>query len=106
MTPEGKVKLKVKAMLTEFKAYQHWPVLTGYGAPTLDCIGCYHGLYFAVETKAPGKHLSPRQELTKSEIEAAGGIVFVIGEYEGEGYPGGYSGLQDLKQWLTMNGDQ
>jgi hypothetical protein len=82
VTPEGRVKKKVKALLTENKAYQFWPVQTGFGAPTLDCIGCHEGEYYAVETKAPGQQ----------------GVVFVIGETQDE--LGEYSGMEDLRRWL------
>jgi len=77
-TPESKVKDAVKKMLKEYKAYQHWPVQTGYGAPTLDCIACVAGLYIAIETKAPGKKPTPRQLLTMEEINNAGGITLVV----------------------------
>jgi protein involved in polysaccharide export with SLBB domain len=36
------------------------------------------GLFVSIETKAPGKHLTPRQEIVKAAIEAAGGVVFVV----------------------------
>ena len=78
MTPEGKVKAKVKAMLKEAGAYQHWPVQTGYGAPALDCHACLRGFYIAIETKAPGKKPTKRQEITCREIETAGGTVFIV----------------------------
>ena len=98
-TPEGKVKDKVKKLLTLFGAYQHWPVQTGFGAPALDCNGIHVGRGFAVETKAPGKKLTPRQELIKRDIEAAGGVVFVVGEkLAGKSY----SGMRELAHWLQQ----
>jgi len=90
-TPEGKVKLAVKRLLNSYaNLYQHWPVLNGMGAPTLDCIGCYMGRYFAVETKAPGQKPTPRQLLTMDAISGAGGRVFVID-----------GNLSELERWLT-----
>lgn len=89
-TPEGKVKDKVKRLLARFcdenksvtlfsgRLYAHWPVMNGMGSPTLDCIACYYGKYIAIETKVEGKALTPRQEQTKAQIEAAGGLVFVV----------------------------
>jgi len=103
-TPEGKVKTKVKALLKKNGCYQFWPVQTGYGAATLDCIGCYMGLYFSVETKAPGKHLTPRQELTREAMEKAGATVFVIGEYQDA--DGEYSGMDELAEWLNDESDK
>lgn len=98
MTPEGKIKAKVKKMLDEYKGvatvgldgdilsgyklYAHWPVQNGMGSPTLDCIGCYYGIYFAIETKAPGKVPTPRQLTTIEQIKAAGGITFVVSSDE------------------------
>ena len=43
MTPEGKVKVKVKNLLNAYGAYHFWPVQTGMGARTLDCLGCHNG---------------------------------------------------------------
>lgn len=98
MTPEGKVKNQVKKLLKKYGAYQHWPVQTGYGAACLDCHGCYECWYFAVETKAPGKKLTPRQLITKEQIEAAGGAVFVVGESITDS--GEYSGMEELEIWM------
>lgn len=77
-TPEGKVKDKVKKVLMQYGAYWHCPVQNGLGAPTLDFVGCYRGRFYAIETKAPGKKPTPRQELTITGMRAAGAAVFVI----------------------------
>ena len=79
---EFHVKEAVKKCLKEIGAYQHWPVQRGMGKPCLDCHGCYCGLYFAIETKAPGKVPTKLQEQTIAEIRAAGGLVFVIDNVE------------------------
>lgn len=91
MTPEGKVKEKVKKVLKAHGAYYHMPVQNGMGAPSLDFIGCYKGKYFGVETKAENKQPTPRQKLTIAAIEAAGGKTFVVNEV---------SGLKELEEWL------
>jgi hypothetical protein len=78
MTPEGKIKAKVKALLQKYGAYWHMPVQNGMGAPALDFHVCHRGKYFGIETKADGKALTPRQAMTKREIEQAGGIVLVV----------------------------
>lgn len=98
MTPEGKVKARVKKVLKAAGAYQFWPVQMGYGAATVDCIGCYKKMFYAIETKAPGKHPTPRQELTIKDMRDAEGAVFVIGESFEDGE---YSGMQSLIEWLT-----
>jgi hypothetical protein len=79
-TPEGKVKDKVKKMLKAFgpEVYSHWPVQNGMGSPTLDCVGCAFGVYFAIETKVEGKDLTPRQQTTADQMIAAGAVVFVV----------------------------
>lgn len=99
-TPEGKVKDEVRPLLKQYGAYTHSPVQNGMGKPSLDFVCCCRGRYFAVETKAPGNHLTPRQELTKKEIEDAGGKVFVVGEIEYSQNHHRYSGLAELEAWL------
>ena len=117
-TPEGKVKAKVKRLLKKYDCYQFWPVQSGYGAPTLDCLGCCNGFFFGIETKAPGKHPTPRQYLTIADMEEANGRVFVIGEYKkGDRVKVGaarppyhkdmiveeeYSGMGELEAWILM----
>lgn len=86
MTPEGKVKAKVKQILKEYGVYYFMPVQTGYGGVALDFLCCHRGRFFAIETKAIGKKLTGLQEYTVKTIEDAGGTVFVIhSEQEAEG---------------------
>lgn len=109
-TPEAKVKKKVKALLEEHKAWFNMPVPTGYGIPMLDFVGCHRGRFFSVETKAPGAKLTPRQEFTKAEMEAAGGAVFIVGEHilvvknpSGTYNFDTYSGMVELEAWLLLH---
>jgi hypothetical protein len=76
MTPEGRVKAKLKKLLAE--DYQFWPVQTGYGVATVDCLACLDGKFIAIECKAPGKKPTPRQRATMREIRKAGGITFFV----------------------------
>lgn len=78
MTPEGKIKAKVKAYLDSIGAYYFMPVQVGYGKRTLDFLVCWRGEFWAIETKAPGKKLSAFQERIRKEINAARGPVFTI----------------------------
>lgn len=80
MTPEGKVKKMVKAHLADFgeDVYQHWPVLNGMGTPELDCNLIVAGRSVSIETKAPGKRMTPRQKLTTAAKRRAGGFVFEV----------------------------
>ncbi len=77
-TPEGLVKDAVKAVLCRHKVYGYWPVPGGFGAATLDFLGCINGWFFAIETKAPGQKPTARQRDTISAMTSAGAVVFVI----------------------------
>lgn len=77
-TPEGRVKAKVKKILKKYPVYSNWPVPCGYGAAMLDCIGAIYGKCFSIETKAPGKTPTPRQQQTIKDQRAAGIAVFII----------------------------
>lgn len=77
-TPEGKVKNKVKALLKKYGVYYEMHVPCGYGAPGLDFNVCCNGFALYIETKAPGKLVTSRQQRTKTDIEKSGGVVFVI----------------------------
>jgi hypothetical protein len=93
MTPEGKVKKAVKYLLDTIPlVYYEYDVPVGYGRPRLDFTGCSAGRFFAVETKAPGEWLTPRQRVTALHIHEAGGRVFIIS---------GELGLAALERWLT-----
>jgi hypothetical protein len=80
VTPEGRVKAKVKKALDTLgtDCWRFMPVQTGFGTPALDFLLSIRGRFVAIETKAPGKKLTPLQEGTKAAIEAAGGIVLVV----------------------------
>lgn len=93
MTPEGKVKERVKKFLREHNAYWFCPVQNGMGAPALDFMQVQvPGVpAFVIETKAPGKKLTVRQERTVAQIRAAGGTVFII---DGD--------TQEMEQWLSI----
>lgn len=92
-TPEGKVKRHVSQVLKRAEeVYYFMPVQTGYGSPTLDYLGSSRGRAFAIETKAPGKVPTVRQEAIIKEMQAAGMQVFVI-----DGQPYQY---EALRIWL------
>lgn len=91
LTPEGKVKKKVSAVLKQYGAYYHMPVQSGYGAVALDYHVCHHGHYAGIETKAPGKKPTKLQQQVMEEIELAGGEVFLIADKEG---------VERLEGWL------
>lgn len=92
MTPEGRVKDRLKKLLKEYGVYWLMPVQNGMGAPALDFHCIHEGRGFCVETKAGNKKMTPRQENTASEIRAAKGLAFLINETEG---------WDELREWLT-----
>jgi len=81
MTPEGRVKKKVKEILDDLGAYYTMPVTGGYGgsgAP--DFIICIAGLFYGVECKANGGKPTALQLKHHDDIRKAGGIAVVIDE--------------------------
>ncbi|MGZ3665695.1 MAG: hypothetical protein ACXVDA_14575 [Ktedonobacterales bacterium] len=84
MTPEGRVKAAVKKILKRYgdDLYYEMPVPTGFGKSGLDFHICFHGHYIAIETKAPKKEPTPRQDHTIAQIKKAGGTVLVIDSVE------------------------
>jgi len=81
MTPEGKVKAKVKKTLDNLHAYYFMPATGGYGRSGVpDFIGCIDGVFFAVECKADGNKPTALQEREMRLIGDAGGKVLVIDE--------------------------
>lgn len=96
-TPEGAVKKMVKDVLADHQMivgpiYTFMPVQGGFGASTLDFLCCSNGKFFAVETKAPGKHPTDRQTTIINEMVKSGARVFVISSHEG---------CMELKAWLN-----
>lgn len=78
-TPEGRIKNKLNAGLREIsRCYKFMPVQMGMGAPTLDYLLCCNGVFVSIETKAPGKTLTPRQEQTAQAIRNANGVVLIV----------------------------
>ena len=81
MTPEGKVKAKVKKTLDTMGAYYFMPTTGGYGRSGIpDIIGCLNGLFFAIECKANGGVATALQNRELARICVAGGLALVINE--------------------------
>lgn len=97
LTPEGKVKEGITALLKSYERdhglWYYMPVPTGYGKSALDYICAVYGTPFAVEAKAPGKKLTPRQELTAAAMLTGGVKVFVVD---------GPVKLLELSKWLEQ----
>lgn len=81
MTPEAKVKAKVKKLLDELRIFYFLPVSNGMGTMGIpDIIGCFNGLFIAIECKAGKGKLTALQERAIARIKAAGGFTFVARE--------------------------
>lgn len=78
-TPEGRTKALInRALKTLPRCYKFMPVQSGLGAKTLDYLLCVNGHFVAIEAKAFGKDYTPLQRVHKEEIEAAGGLVYLV----------------------------
>jgi len=81
MTPEAKVKAKVKSVLKELNAYYAMPMGTGYGSSGVpDFLVCYQGRFYGIECKANGNKPTALQMFNLMEIRRCGGIGLVIDE--------------------------
>jgi len=80
-TPEGRVKAKVKEWLRSRGVWFCMPMGTGFGVNGVpDFICCWDGMFFSIETKAPGKikNVTVGQQRQMELIRKAGGIALVI----------------------------
>ena len=81
MTPEGKVKARVKKILVDLNAYYTMPHGAGYGnAGVPDFLVCYKGRFIGIECKANGNKPTALQMFNLCEIRRCGGTGLVIDE--------------------------
>ena len=81
MTPESRVKDKIKAILKEHGAYYAMPIGTGYGNSGVpDFLVCHAGGFLGIEAKAGRGKPTALQEKNLRTIEKAGGQTIVINE--------------------------
>ena len=81
MTPEAKVKRKVRSLLELAGAYYAMPVTGGYGASGVpDFLVCHHGRFIGIECKAGTNKPTALQISNMQKIELAGGTTVVINE--------------------------
>jgi len=77
MTPEKRVKEAIKAFLRKLpNCWFFMPAAHGYGVNGIpDIVGCYRGVFFAIEVKAPGKlkQVTPLQQMQINSINQAHG---------------------------------
>ncbi len=101
-TPEGKVKAKVVKALKELDAFYFFPATGGYGRAGIpDIVGCYRGIFFAIECKAAGKKPTALQLKALTEIDARQGVTFiVVGDEVWATWRGLWGALEDLPVFL------
>ena len=81
MTPEAKVKKKVRGTLKALGAYYVMPVTSGYGSSGApDFLVCWRSLFFGIECKAGKNKPTALQFQNLTKITAAGGISLVVNE--------------------------
>jgi hypothetical protein len=91
MTPEGKVKAKVKKVLNEMGAYYAMPMGTGMGSSGVpDFLVCHKGRFIGIECKAGRGKVTALQQKNLNAIDAAGGLGMVVRE----------DNVDDLKFWI------
>jgi Holliday junction resolvase len=81
VTPEAKVKTKIKRTLDSMGAYFIQPVGTGFGSSGApDIVACYKGFFIGIEAKAGKGKTTALQELNLAKIKMMGGLALVINE--------------------------
>ena len=81
MTPESKVKKKIKDVLKSCGAYYAMPIGTGYGNSGVpDFLCCVNGKFVAIEAKAGKGQATALQLKNLQEINACGGYSLIIRE--------------------------
>lgn len=94
MTPEGKVKARLKKQLNELGIYHFSPFQAGMGRAGIpDVIGCYRGVFVAFECKAGSNKPTALQEREMQAIREAGGHAYVINEDN-------VNDLQEILKWI------
>jgi hypothetical protein len=79
MTPEAKVKKKVRQVLAELGAYYAMPVTGGFGNSGVpDFLICFKSKFFGIECKANGNKTTALQDQHLESIRKAGGVALVV----------------------------
>jgi hypothetical protein len=81
MTPEAKVKEKIKKILKSYSIWYAMPHGAGYGdAGVPDFLCCYRGKFLAIEAKAGKGKATALQLKNLQEIVNAGGHSIIVNE--------------------------
>ena len=85
MTPEGKIKKKIKDYLKSRDIWYYMPVSNGMGRVGCpDILVCHNGVFWAFEVKAEGKiaNTTANQDREIRDIRRSGGHAFVVDNVE------------------------
>jgi Holliday junction resolvase len=97
LTPEAKVKKKVKEILDQMGVYHFSPMQNGMGRAGIpDIIGCLEGQFLGIECKAGRGTTTALQERELTKIQNAGGYALVVNEEN-------INQLWEIKEWITTN---
>ena len=95
LTPEAKVKKKVKEILDQMGVYHFSPMQNGMGRAGIpDIIGCLEGQFLGIECKAGKGTTTALQERELTRIQNAGGYALVVNETN-------INQLWEIKEWMT-----
>jgi Holliday junction resolvase len=94
LTPEAKVKKKVKEILDQMGVYHFSPMQNGMGRAGIpDIIGCLDGQFLGIECKAGKGTTTALQERELTRIQNAGGYALVVNETN-------INQLWEIKEWI------
>ena len=94
LTPEAKVKKKVKEILDQMGVYHFSPMQNGMGRAGIpDIIGCLDGQFLGLECKAGRGTTTALQERELTRIQNAGGYALVVNEEN-------INQLWEIKEWI------
>jgi Holliday junction resolvase len=81
MTPEAKVKAKIKKILDDNGVYHFSPFQAGMGRAGIpDIVACFKGTFIGIEAKAGKNTPTMLQERELDKIRYSGGHAIVINE--------------------------
>ena len=97
MTPEAKVKKKIKLILDSVPGcYFFMPPANGYGRAGIpDFVGCLNSRFFAIEAKAGKGKTTALQDREIEQIKSCGGFAIVVNE----------ANVDELKTYLEQWGE-
>ena len=94
LTPEAKVKKKVKEILDQMGVYHFSPMQNGMGRAGIpDIIGCLEGQFLGIECKAGRGTTTALQERELNRILNSGGYALAVNEEN-------IINLREIKEWI------